>query len=183
MRHSGAAIQEQAPWCSPPPCRPHLHDCHHTSTIGTSHRSQRRALRQSSPLSVANRVRRAWTVRRWIWWRRGCHRAWPWAERQAMAVPVASRSWPFPRSGQCSALQGALQCRACLRPSERTDEAVHPHHRHRQGQGQDRYGQPGLQHAPPHLAQREARARMMAEMPEIRGKQPNTAQNNPELQE
>ncbi len=40
---------------------------------------------------------------------------------------------------------------ACVRPAERPEGAVHPHHRHQARRSQDYPRQPRLQHAPPHL--------------------------------
>ena len=68
------------------------------------------------------------------------------AQGQADAAPH--------RSGQCPQVGGALGGRARLRPPERPDGPVHPHHRHRPRENQDRPRQPPLQHAADGLAHR-----------------------------
>ena len=50
--------------------------------------------------------------------------------------------------------------RARLRPAEGADGPLHPHHRHRAGQGEDRARQPHLQHPPPGLPSSPTRHRL-----------------------
>ena len=61
-------------------------------------------------------------------------------------------------AGQRAEVGGARRRRARLRPPEGADGAGRAHHRHRQGAGEDRPRQPGLQHAALRLAQRPDRA-------------------------
>ena len=60
--------------------------------------------------------------------------------QKAQEPPDARRHPPR----QCAEIQSALARRARLRGAEGLDGPVHPHHRHRQGDDQDRNGQPRL---------------------------------------
>ena len=55
------------------------------------------------------------------------------------------------RAGQRRQVHGPRPRRACVRPAEGQDGAVHPHHRHQARRGQDHARQSRLQHEPPDL--------------------------------
>ena len=74
------------------------------------------------------------------------------AEREINAAPHCPR--------QCPQIGGALGGRARLCPPERADGPVHPHHRHRPREDQDRPRQPRLQHAANGLAHGSERAEL-----------------------
>ena len=65
--------------------------------------------------------------------------------------------------GERAQIRGALGGRARLCPAEGPDGAGRAHHRHRPGAGEDRPGQPGLQHAALCLAQQPGRTSVTAE--------------------
>ena len=71
-------------------------------------------------------------------------------------------------AGQWPPLESALRRRACLRKAEGQDEALHPHHRHQQSEGEDRYGQPRLQHAALCLVHRKTAGGMTPKWPKGR---------------
>ncbi len=73
------------------------------------------------------------------------------------------RGRPMPshlRRGNASRSKVPGRHRARLRPAEGVDEPLHPHGRHRAGQGEDRLGEPRLQHSPPGLLRAPRRSGM-----------------------
>lgn len=61
-------------------------------------------------------------------------------------------------AGKRATIKDQVRRRARLRQAEGQDETLHSHDWHRQGDGEDRYGQYRLQHAPIRLSTKDARA-------------------------
>lgn len=64
-----------------------------------------------------------------------------------MAKNQASDPFSPERSEGILRSEGVGPPRACLRQAKGQGEALHPHHWHQQGDGEDRHGQDRLQHA------------------------------------
>ena len=85
-------------------------------------------------------------------------------QRHALVHPRQEAAGPGDAGADITCERGQIRCapggRARVRPPERPDGGIHPHHRHRPRHDQDRPRQPRLQHAAPGLARQETCAWM-----------------------